>query len=108
MPAARAAVEELKQGLANGTVRPDEKLHIVFVEREQKRRIKNVEGSTRFVLVCDTPEAYSELHAERDRIIRKVGNKAIAIDFMTKAWKALTDQMLDRMLAAEDIKDGVV
>lgn len=109
MPRARAALLELQQGLSNGTVHPDEAIHIVFVEREQKKRISNPEGSTRFVLVCDTPEAYSALHAERDRIMKKVVNKSVAIDLMTRAWRdGLSDVILDRILAEMDIQEGAV
>jgi hypothetical protein len=83
--------------------RANEKVHIVMVEQDEKERIKNDRKQTRFVLCCDTPEAFSELHAEWDRIVRKVGNKSIAISLVTRAWReGLSDPALDRLLAALD------
>ena len=101
MPDIDAAIERLIYERAKGHGR--EKIHVVFVEREQERRIMNPRRSTRFTLVCDTPEAYSELHAERDRIIKRVKNKSVAISLMIRAWRdALSDANLDRILAELD------
>lgn len=98
MPSKRAAAEYLKFEVEHG--RGDEPIHIVDIQKEQKKRIKNPDKSTRFVLVCDTPEAYSAMHAERDRIIKRCGNKSVAISLMIRAWQeALSDQALDRILA---------
>jgi hypothetical protein len=81
-------------------------VHLVDVRKEQKKRVKNEAGSTRFVLVCDTPEAYSELHAEKDRIIKHCVNKSLAISLMIRAWRdALSEQELDRLLAALEVEE---
>jgi|SRR6516164_832536 len=80
-----------------------EMVHLVMVEREQEKRIKNPQASTRFVMVCDTPEAYSELHAEKDRIIKRVKNKSVAISLMIRAWReGLSDVVLDKIMAELD------
>jgi len=101
VPSIRAALERLRYEVSQG--RENEPVHIVFVEREQKKRIKNPEGSTRFVMECDDPVAYSELHAERNRIIKRARNKAVAISLMIRAWReGLADGEIDRLLAEEE------
>lgn len=102
MPSAAGVVEELRSGLANGTVRPDEKLHIVFVEREQRKRIANAgepQPKTKFVMDTDDPLFYSDFHVEKDRIIRHVGNKTVALSLMLRAWQELTEAKMDKWLA---------
>jgi len=47
--------------------------------------------------------AYSELHAERNRIIKRARNKAVAISLMIRAWReGLADAEIDRLLAEEE------
>ena len=99
MPSARAAYEKLKYMVEHG--RSEEKVHIVFVEQEQKERIANNRRKTRFVLCTDDPDLCSKFEAHKDRIFRKVKNKAIMLSLMEKAWgEALHDSELDRILAA--------
>lgn len=98
MPSLKMAYERLKQEVEKGN--GDESVHIVFVAREQKERIVNGKRKTRFVLTCDDPDLCSRLEAEKDRIFRKVKNKAIMLTLMERAWRdALADSELDRILA---------
>jgi hypothetical protein len=104
VPSKRAAVDWLKHEIAQG--RGDEPVHLVDIRREQKKRVKNEPKSTRFVLVCDSPEAYSEMHSERDRIIHRCKNKSVAISLMIQAWReGLADIEIDRLLAEKDGPD---
>lgn len=101
MPTARMALEKLKYMVEHG--RAEEKVHVVFVEQEQKERIANNKRKTRFVLVCSDPDLCSEFEAAKDRIFRKCKVKAIMETFMIRAWnEALSDKELDRMMAEEE------
>ena len=101
MPNVESAIEFLQFLRKHG--RGKELVHVVMVEEEQQKRVKNPAASTRFVLVCDTPEAYSELHAEKDRIIKRVKNKSVAISLMIRAWReGLSDVVLDKIMAELD------
>lgn len=100
-------LERLKYAAEHG--RAHEKIHVTWVEKDQQERIKNDRRVTKFVLETKDPDACSELHAEWDRIIRRVKNKSIALTLVIEAWQEyLSDGELDRILAAEDIRDGVV
>ena len=100
-------LERLKYAAEHG--RAHEKIHVTWVEKDQQERIKNDRRVTKFVLETKDPDACSELHAEWDRIIRRVRNKSIALTLVIEAWQEyLSDGELDRILAAEDIRDGVV
>ena len=93
--------EKLKYMMEHG--RAEEKIHIVFVEQEQAERIKNEKRKTRFVMNCDDPDLCSRLEAQKDRIFRKVKNKAVMLTLMERAWaEALSDAELDRILAVMD------
>lgn len=92
---------EMEQG--NGA----EKVHVVYVEREQKERIKNDKRKTRFVLCCDDPDLCSRFEVEKDRIFRRVRNKAVMLSLMERAWReALSNQNLDRIIAEMDAIDS--
>jgi len=102
MPNVEAAIEYLRFLSRQG--RGHETVHVVLVEEEQKKRIRNERKSTRFVLVCSTPEEYSELHAERERIYRKVKDKSIMIGLFIRALReGLSDVVLDQILAQLEI-----
>jgi hypothetical protein len=101
MATVSAELEKLKWLVSKG--RGNEPCHVILIEEEQKKRIKNERKSTRFVLVCDTPEAYSELHTERERIFKRVRNKSVAISLMIRCWReGLSDPVLDEIVAQMD------
>lgn len=102
MPSKRIAAEwlafEVKQG------RGDEPCHVVDVAKEQRERIRNEKRKTRFVLNTDDPDLCSRFEAHKDRIFRKVRNKAFMLSLMERAWaEALSDAELDRIMAAEEV-----
>lgn len=74
----------------------DEKLHIVFVEREAKERAKNdgPKPKTRFQWETDTAEGYGELNAGKDRLMQIVGNKQVAISVAAKLWLKADESLL--------------
>ncbi len=85
--------------------RGDEKVHVVFVEEEAKERIKNeqkgvAKPKTRFQWETDTAEGYSELNAGKDRLIRVLVNKQIAISIAARLWLDVEESTLRQM--AED------
>jgi hypothetical protein len=102
MPSKRAAIDWLKHEVSQG--RGNEPCHIVDIVKEQKARIKN-EGpkpKTRFQMETDDASLYGQLNFEKDRVIKRVRNKAIAIDLLYRAWRALTDAVIDRIMASEE------
>jgi hypothetical protein len=105
VPSLRQAAERLKWEVEQG--HGDEKVHVVFVERDQAERIKNDKRKTRFVLCCDDPDLCAKFEAEKDRIFRKVKNKALMLTLMERAWEeALADAQLDKILAALEAPDA--
>jgi hypothetical protein len=91
-------LEKLKFEASKG--RGGEKIHITWVERDQAERIKNNNRVTRFTLETKDPDLCSELHAEWERIIKRVGNKSIALSLIHQAWRdALADNVLDLIMA---------
>jgi hypothetical protein len=103
MPSVSLAIEYLKDLERKGRGR--EKVHVVLVEEEQKKRIENTgpEPRTRVQFETDSPELYARFAKEKDRIIKRVGNKSIALDLMCRSWsEALSDSEIDRILAQEE------
>ena len=79
--------------------------HIVDHTQALKEREANdgPRPKTKFAIELGDAELYSQWNHEKDRIIKRVRNKAIALDFMYRAWRdALSDAELDRMLAEEE------
>jgi hypothetical protein len=98
MPSIEMAYERLKCEMQKGN--RSERVHIVFVEREQAERIKNNKRKTRFVLCCDDPDQCARFEAQKDRIFRRIKNKAMMITLMERAWaEALSDHELDKIMA---------
>lgn len=103
MPSKKVALEWLKSEVAHG--RGDESCHVVDVAKEQRERIKNDKRKTRFVLCCDDPDLCSRLEAEKDRIFKKVRNKAVMLSLMERAWSdALSDAEIDKIMAAMEMQ----
>ena len=103
MPSKRMALEWLRSEVEKG--RGEESCHVVDVAKEQRERIANDKRKTRFVLCTDDPDLCSKFEAHKDRIFRKVKNKAIMLSLMEKAWgEALHDSELDRILAALEMQ----
>ena len=79
--------------------------HIVDHTKALKERENNAGPSpkTRFQIELDDGQLYSQWNHEKDRIIKRCRNKAIALDLMQRAWReALSDANLDRILAELD------
>ena len=103
MPSKRMAREYLEHEIREG--RGDEPCHIVDIFKEAKKRKENdgPQPKTRFQIELDDPELYCQWNEQKDRIIKRIHNKAIALDFMYRAWRdALADKEIDRMLAEEE------
>ena len=101
MPSKRAAAEWLAHEVKRG--RGEDSVHIVDVTKDQQDRIANKKRKQNFVLCTGDPDLCSRLEAEKDRIFRKVRNKAIMLSLMERAWKeALSDSELDKIMAELD------
>jgi hypothetical protein len=73
------------------------------VDKQQAERAKNENRQTRFVLPTDDWELCARLNGHKQRIYKKVHNKAIMLSLMERAWaEALSDQELDKICAAMD------
>lgn len=106
MPSKRMALEWLKNEVAKG--RGEESCHVVDVARDQEKRTKNQERQTRFVLPTDDPDLCGRLNGHKDRIFKKVRNKAIMLSLMERAWEeALSDKNLDRIMAELEAQEYV-
>lgn len=99
---AHAGLEFFRQKVALGDTHD---FHIVDHTKERAERERNdgPKPKTRFQIELDDAELYSQWNHEKDRIITRCHNKAIALDFMYRAWRdALADAEIDRMLADEE------
>ena len=99
MGTVREEFDRLK--LLINTGKENEVIHVVMTERVAAERRKNPKRSTIFRFDALSPEAYSELHAEKDRIFKQVVNAPMAVDFLIRAWKELTEETIKQWL-----KDG--
>jgi hypothetical protein len=84
----------------------DEKVHVIFVEEEAKKRIENKpEGDkppkTQFRMETDDPAMYSRFNAQKDRWFRLL-NKSVACDLMCRLWERPSDQQLQQIAQGEE------
>ena len=80
----------------------DEKVHVVFIEREAAERIANerkgiVKPKTKFVFETDDPDMYSAFNFEKDRYIRCAVNKSVAVSLMLRCWQQLSDEAIRKL-----------
>lgn len=108
MPTLRQVYERSKWLLEHGTD-PGEKTHFGLVAAENAERVRNKKGKTRVQFEVDDPDLCSEFLAEKDRIIKRSGNKAVALSLMLRAWQqALADGEIDKLLAEQDSAEHVL
>lgn len=93
--------------------RGDEKVHVVFIEEEARERIKNeqkgiVKPKTKFVFETDDPEMYRRFNAEKDRWIRQIVNKSMAIDLLCCAWENYTNDAIQALVEERGDQDFVM
>ena len=73
-------------------------IHVVWHERERKRKIENPEKSTRMSINCHSPEAWSELQIQKERYILVAVDPSIAVQLMIRALKQVHDEQLRQWL----------
>jgi hypothetical protein len=83
-------LERLKTLAASG--HGEEKIHIVYVEREAAERVKNERKKTRFIMECDDHGFYSRLNAIKDRWFAHA-NKSVALSVMASLWDRSADEI---------------
>lgn len=100
MPDIEAVLEQCKYLIREG--RGKEKGHLLLIDADQKKRNENKgpKPKTKFGLQTDSPEAYSELNKCKDFVIRKCGNKSVAITLLIWAWRQLDERTINKLLAA--------
>jgi hypothetical protein len=99
---AEMGLEFFRQKLA---LKDDHVYHIIDVTDEQEKRVKNdgPQPKTRFQIELEDAELYRQWNMQKDRILKRVGNKAIALSLMHRAWsEALSDAEIDRIVAEEE------
>lgn len=101
MPTLAQAYERLKYEVEHG--KGEERVHVVYVEREQAERIKNDKRKTRLVIETHDADLLSEFESEKDRIMRRCNkNVSIFLTLLLRAMReALADGEIDRILAEE-------
>jgi hypothetical protein len=83
-------IERLKALASNG--RGEEKVHVVYVERDASERVKNSKQKTRFIMECDDHTFYSRLNALKDRWFA-TANKSVALSVMADRWDLPADEI---------------
>ena len=78
----------------------DEKVHVVFIEEEAKKRIENKKERTRLIRELDTPQTYADFNAEFDRFIRCAGNVQVAYSLMLRCLAQWSEKDIQKL--AED------
>ena len=73
-------------------------IHVVWHERERKRKIENPEKSTRMSINCHSPEAWSELQIQKERYILVAVDPSIAVLLMIRALRQVHDDELRQWL----------
>lgn len=72
----------------------NEVIHVVMTERQAKQRRENPKKSTRVTLNVYSPEAYSELHVQRERYFQLAVDPHLAISMMIRALRQVPDQTI--------------
>lgn len=85
----------------------EEKVHVVFIEREAAERIANEakgvqKPKTRFVFETDDAGMYSRFNAQKDRWLRLIPNKSVAVDMMCRIWEQCSDEQVQGFGADDD------
>jgi hypothetical protein len=97
MPSKIELFNQLKIDIAAGRGLEDP-CHLVNHAVERKRKKENPGQSTRVILNCYSPEAYSAFQMEKDRYFSVVVDVRIAIDFMIRALHQVDDVTLRKWL----------
>jgi len=75
----------------------EEKVHVVFIEREAAERIANerkgiVKPKTKFVMETDDADMYRRFNFQKDRWYKLIPNKSVAVDMMCRVWEECSDE----------------
>jgi hypothetical protein len=97
MPTKMELFNQLKIDIAAGRGLEDP-VHLVNHAEERKRKRENPGQSTRVMLNCYSPEAYSAFQVQKDRYFTVVVDVRIAIDFMVRALAQVDDATLRKWL----------
>jgi hypothetical protein len=86
--------------------RGNEKCHVVLIEEEAKARAENAgpKPKTRFQWETDTAAGYAELNRGKDRIMRVIENKMVAISVAAYIWNKVSEDKL-RQLAEDGLPE---
>jgi hypothetical protein len=85
---------------------PHRKCHFGLVDVEAKERAANPKGHKRLIKELSSAEEYGEWNAEFDRFYEQAGNPVIARSIMLRAWKQLSNELIQRLAKDEGGADG--
>lgn len=98
-------LEELHEWTTAEMAKGNGKLHVnpvVIVEHLVAERIKNTKEKTRFAWETDTSDGYKDLHKGKDRLMRIIGNKQVAISVAAMLWNETSEDAIKRLAEPEE------
>src|SRR5271154_6623576 len=76
--------------------RGEEKAHVILIEEEARKRKENAgpQPKTRFVWDTDFAGGYSELNVGKDRLMKVLVNKQVAVTIAAFLWNNVSEEKL--------------
>lgn len=90
MPSLEEVFEKVKFLMAKGD--KSRKCHFGLVDVEAKERRENPKGKTRFIMETDDPLMYAAFNEQKDRYLRLIPNKSVALSILHERWSEPTDE----------------
>lgn len=88
--------------------RGQEKCHVVLIEEEARKRKENAgpKPKTRFQWETDFADGYSELNKGKDRLMRMIPNKQVAITVAGILWNETPEDAVRRLAEMEQPEEA--
>jgi hypothetical protein len=93
VPIVKVELERLQKLVANGKGE-EHCTPCVIPGDESAKRVQNKTEKSRFIFETDSPHAYSQLNAAKDRVIRVIENKTVAVAVLAHLWTRPSDEEL--------------
>lgn len=103
MPSISAIRERCDYLIGQG--RGNESAHLVVWDEELRAR-RETKEKTRVQFETDSHDLYVAFNEEIHRVIKRTGNKAIALDILLDWLRGLTDANVDKLCAMREKPDG--
>jgi hypothetical protein len=82
-----------------------EQIHIIYHDKERKRKLENPQQSTRVVLNLRNPETYKEFNREKERFFDIAVDPHIALHLLIRALRETTDETIRRWLTEGEAEE---